>query len=124
MPKEEITVITCVGCPLGCQVRLTIDDRGEVIKVEDSECKEGKNYAIEEYKNPVRVLTATVLTRDSRHHLLAARTNKPILKGILRQGMYEIAKVQAKPPVREGQTLITNLLNTGADVVASGELID
>jgi CxxC motif-containing protein len=124
MPKEETAVITCVACPLGCQVRLTLDDRGEVVKVEDNECKEGEKYAVEEYKNPVRVLTATVLTTDSRHALLPVRTNKPILRDLMIQGMNEIAKVNVKPPVREKQVIITNLLNTGADVIASGELVD
>lgn len=122
MPKEE--KIICIGCPLGCPVRLTIDDKGEVIRVADEKCKEGKKYAIEEYKNPVRILTATVLTRDSKHALLAVRTNKPILKWMLRQGMQEIAKVEVEPPVRAGQPLITNLLDTGTDVVASADLVD
>jgi len=122
MTKEER--IICVGCPLACEVRLTIDDKGEVIEIADNKCKEGKKYAIEEYKNPVRILTATVLTRESKHALLPVRTNKPILKWMLRQGMYEIAKVEAKPPVRAGQSLITNLLDTGADLVASADLVD
>ena len=122
MPKEES--IICVGCPLGCLVRLTVDDKGEVIKVADNKCKEGEKIAIEEYKNPVRVLTATVLTSDSSHPLLAVRTNKPIHKGLLCQGMQEIAKVQAKPPVKEGQSLLTNLLDTGADVIATSDLLN
>jgi len=124
MPKEETVIITCVACPLGCQVRLTLDDRGEVLKIEDNECKDGEKYAVEEYKNPVRVLTATVLTTDSRHALLPVRTNKPILRDLMRQGMREIAKIKVKPPVKEKQVLLTNMLNTGADVIASGELID
>ena len=122
MPKEES--IICVGCPLGCLVRLTVDDKGEVIKVADNKCKEGEKIAIEEYKNPVRVLTATVLTSDSSHPLLAVRTNKPILKMMLRQGMYKLAQVKAKPPLRAGQSLLTNLLGTGADVIATSDLLD
>ena len=124
MPKEETVVITCVACPLGCQVRLTVDDGGEVLEIEDNECKEGKKYAVEEYRNPVRVLTATVLTSGSRHALLPVRTNKPILRDIMRRGMSEIARVKVKPPVKEKQSIISNLLNTGADVIASGELQD
>jgi len=122
MPKEER--IVCIGCPLGCSVRLTIDDKGEVIEVADNKCKEGKTYVIEEYKNPVRVLVATVLTRDSSHPLLPVRTNKPIVKGMLRQGMKELAQVQVKPPLRAGQSIITNLLGTGADVIATSDLLN
>lgn len=122
MPKEE-TVI-CVACPLGCEVSLTIDDKGEVTKVTGYKCKEGEAYAIEEYRNPVRVLPATVRTIDSKHPLLPVRTSKPILKGLMLQGMYELAKVRVKPPVKIGQPLITNLLGTGADVITTWNLID
>jgi len=122
MPKEE-TVI-CVACPLGCEVSLTIDDKGEVTKVTGYKCKEGEAYAIEEYRNPVRVLPATVRTIDSKHPLLPVRTSKPILKGLMLQGMHELAKVRVKPPVKIGQPLITNLLGTGADVITTWNLID
>lgn len=124
MTEEKAVVITCVGCPLGCQVSLTLDNKGEVTHVGDHKCKEGKKYAIEEYENPVRVLTATVLTNNSRHPLLAVRTSKPIHRGLLRKSMHEIAKVRAKPPVRIHQILIPNVLNAGADVIASYDLVD
>ena len=122
MPKQER--IVCIGCPLGCSVRLTIDDNGEVIKIADNKCKEGEKYVIEEYKNPVRVLVATVLTRDSSHPLLPVRTNKPIVKGMLRQGMKELARFHAKPPLKAGQPVITNLLGTGADVIVTSDLLN
>jgi CxxC motif-containing protein len=127
MPKEETVVITCVGCPLGCPIRLTVDANGkvtEVTNISGRKCKAGDKYAIEEYKNPVRVLTATVRTSSMRHPLLAVRTSKPMLKHLLRPVMYELAKVQVKPPVKIHQVLITNVLDTGADVITSCDLID
>ena len=124
MAKVEEIVITCVGCPLGCQVQLVLDNSGEVTTVTGNKCKEGKDYAIAEYKHPVRVLTATVLTGNSKHPLLAVRTNKPINKGMLREAMYEIAKVRVKPPVEYHQVLIPNILDTGADIISSSKLVD
>ena len=47
-------VIICVGCPLGCEITLTLNDNGEVSKVSGNSCQEGKAYALEEYMNPVR----------------------------------------------------------------------
>ena len=120
MTKEER--IICTGCPLGCEVKLTLNDENEVIGVADNKCKEGERYVLEEYKNPVRTLTATVLTQGSSQPLLAVRTSKPILKTKLTQGMVVLAKAKAKPPVKMGDVIIPNLLGIGVDVVASSDL--
>lgn len=120
MAREE--KIICVGCPLGCEITLVIDETAEVTKVTGNKCKEGRDYAIKEYKSPVRVLTATILTEGSSQPLLPVRTDKPILVTKLREGMRVLAKVRAKPPLRAGDIFISNLLDTGANVVATGNL--
>lgn len=120
MIREER--IFCICCPLGCLVKLTIDDKGDVTEFANYKCEQGKDFVIEEYKNPVRVLTTTVLTQDSFSPLLSVRTNKPIPKHLLLQGMLAVAKVRVKPPVKMGEVIIANLLDTGTDIVATGEL--
>ena len=114
--------VICVGCPLGCGILLTIGERKEVTKASGNKCKEGRAYAIKEHENPVRVLTATVLTQDSSKPLLPVRTDKPISKTSLRESMRVLAKVRAKPPLRAGDVLVTNLLDTGANVVSTSHL--
>ena len=120
MAKEETYI--CIGCPLGCEVTLTIDNKGNVVGFAGNKCKEGKKYVLEEYKNPVRTLTATVLTQGSSQPLLAVRTNKPIPKALQAQSMTVIARARVVPPVRIGDVVVSNLLNTGADVVANTAL--
>jgi CxxC motif-containing protein len=112
----------CIGCPLGCEVTLTIGDKGKVVGFAGNRCKEGEKYVLEEYKNPVRTLTATVLTQGSSQPLLAVRTAKPIGKTMLKKGMAAIAKTKVKPPVRIGEVIVPNLLGSGVDVIASSNL--
>jgi len=114
--------IICVGCPLGCEIKLILSDRDEVIEVGGNKCKDGKQYALEEFSNPVRTLTATVLTKDSSQPLLPIRTSKPILKTLLRQGMSIIAETTVKPPIKMGDIIVPNLLDTGFDVIATSDL--
>lgn len=121
MPREA--KITCIGCPLGCMVRLSLDDKGEVIDIADSKCKEGQKYVLEEYKYPVRVLTATVLTQNSHQPLLSVRTDKPIAKNILVQAMSELAQIRIRPPIRLGEVVKTNILGSGANVIATSGLL-
>ena len=112
----------CIGCPLGCRVTLTIDGKGVVAGFAGNKCKEGEKYVLEEYTNPVRTLTATVLTEGSSQPLLAVRTSRPIVKTKLAEGMAVLAKVRVRPPLKIGDVVVPNLLDTGADIVASGNL--
>lgn len=120
MPREE--KIVCIDCPLGCLVKLTLDDKDKVIDVSGNKCKKGEEFVLEEIRNPVRVLTTTVLTQQSIQPLLPLKTNKPINKKMLRQSMLVLAKVRAKPPIKMGDVIVSNLLETGADVVATRDL--
>ena len=120
MAKEE--KITCVGCPMGCLATITIGDKGGETSITGCKCKEGKKYVLEEFTNPVRTLTATVLTRGSSQPLLPVRTITPILKTQLAPGMLVLAKVRAKPPIKMGDVIVLNLLGTKVDVVATSAL--
>jgi len=116
-------MIICVGCPLGCEVKLIVNNKDEVTEVEGNQCKEGREYALKEFKNPVRTLTATVLTQSSSQPLLPVRTTKPILKRLQAPSMAIIAKARAKPPIKIGDIIVPNLLDTGVDLVASSDLL-
>ena len=115
--------ITCIGCPLGCQTTLKIDDHGEVVKITGYKCKEGRQYVLEEYRSPVRVLTATVLTQNSARPLFPVRTNRPLLKTQLKEAAKALKGVKVKPPIRVGQIILSNLISTGVDVIATDDLL-
>jgi CxxC motif-containing protein len=116
--------IVCIGCPLGCRTTLRIDHHGDVVKIRGYKCKEGRQYVLEEYRNPVRVFTTTVLTEESVRPLLPVRTNRPILKSRLKKATLTLARVKTKPPVRVGQVILPNLLDSGVDVVATDDLLE
>jgi CxxC motif-containing protein len=116
--------IVCIGCPLGCRTTLKIDHRGDVVKITGYKCKEGRNYVLEEHRNPVRILTATIRTEKSPRPLLPVRTNRPILKSKLKEATLTLARVKAEPPVKVGQVVLPDLLNSGVDVVATDDLLE
>jgi CxxC motif-containing protein len=117
-------MIVCVGCPLGCRTTLRIDRHGDVVKITGYKCKEGRQYVLREHRSPVRIFTATVLTEKSARPLLPVRTDKPILKSKLKEAVFALARFRAKPPVKIGQVIVPNLLNTGADLIATDDLLD
>lgn len=49
------TKIICIGCPKGCPITVTYEDK-TITNIEGFGCKNGENYARNEFTAPVRVL--------------------------------------------------------------------
>lgn len=108
MEKRELT---CIMCPLGCQLTVTID--GDNITVTGNNCKRGEVFGKEEVTCPMRIVTSSVKTEKG---VRACKTSKPVPKSMIFDVMKEIEKLRLKS-VRFGEVVIRNVLNTGADIV-------
>ena len=116
MIKKEVI---CIVCPKGCRGTVTVDETGEVKKFAGYECKEGRAYVKNEVKDPVRMLTATVIVDSKIRAALPARLSRAIPKNTIKDCMNVIAKARLKPPVKAAQVIIPNILDTGADLIAT-----
>lgn len=112
--------ITCTVCPLGCNI--TVTGAGENIeKVEGFTCKRGEEYARNEFTHPVRIFTSSVTLLGGNEPLVPVRSNKPIPKELLMECMKELHPVAVTSPVHCGDVVVQNILDTGADIIATGE---
>jgi CxxC motif-containing protein len=109
--------LVCIVCPLGC--KLTVEKNGEEYVVKGNTCKRGQAYAIEELTNPTRMLTSTVKLSNSKHVRLAVHTSAPIPKGKIFDAMKIINSTTAIAPLKMGDIVIKNILDTGVDVCSS-----
>ncbi|MCR5485329.1 MAG: DUF1667 domain-containing protein [Clostridiales bacterium] len=114
-----MTELTCIGCPMGC--RLTVDEENDYA-VTGNSCKRGEIYGKNELKNPTRVLTSTVAITGGIHDRCPVRTKDAIPKGKLFDAMEIIKKTEIQSPVKCGQVIIENILDTGIDVIASRDM--
>jgi len=115
-----INKLTCIECPKGCQLLITIENN-QVVKVEGNQCEKGLVYAKQETENPKRTLTATVLTKNLSLKLVPVRTNQEIPKDKINEAMKEINKAIINQPIKIGEVVIKNILNLGVDVIATRE---
>ena len=114
-------VITCITCPVGCDI--TVRGEGEKISgMEGYQCKRGEEYAHNEFIHPVRILTTIVKVDGGNAPLVAVRSDKPVPKELLLDCMQKIKTVRVKSPVRRYDVIIPNILGTGANMVATGEV--
>ena len=112
--------LVCIVCPVGCQLEVTKD--GDDITVTGNGCKRGPEYAKNEITNPTRVLTTTVKVENAKINRIPVKTKGEIPKGLLFDAMKLINKAVLKAPVKVGDVVIKNILDTGIDVVAARSL--
>lgn len=116
----EVKDMICIVCPLGCNLKVIRDNTSKIgYVVEGNKCLKGVDHGIKEMTNPTRVLTTTTRISNAPLNRLSIRTSGPIPKHLIMQAMELINRVEVKAPIKVGQVIIKNILDTGVDVIAS-----
>ena len=115
MEKRELT---CIGCPMGCQLTVTMDN-GQVMEVAGNTCQKGDIYARKEVVNPTRIVTSTVKITGGNKQRVSCKTASDIPKEKIFEVMKDIDAAVVKAPAHIGDVLISNVAGTGVDVVAT-----
>ncbi len=110
--------LVCVNCPMGCRVTVELEN-DQVVSVSGNSCPRGREYAIKECIRPERILTSTVKVNGGVHRVLPVITSKEIPLDQIFDAMEIVKKTEVNAPVHEGDVIICDILNTGADVIAS-----
>ena len=115
---ESVRELTCIGCPMGCLVSVTMDGK-EIKSVSGNSCANGDRYARREVTNPTRIVTSTAIVRDGDLPRVSVKTKTDVPKDKIFDVIKEINKIQAKAPVRIGDVLIPDVAGTGVPVIAT-----
>ncbi len=111
--------IICVACPMGCGVTVEIADNGDILSVTGNTCKRGDIYARAECTNPVRSLATTVKVNGGIHNVVPCKSAGSLPKEKIMDCMEIINNAHVNAPVKLGDILIENILNTGINIVAT-----
>jgi CxxC motif-containing protein len=117
----EKQTITCVACPKGCEVTVE-HDGDEIIEIMGNACPQGADYAKEEIVAPTRILPTTVRVKNGALPLVPVKTTKQIPLEMIHDAMEIIGEKEVEAPVELGQVIVENILDSGADVVATRNL--
>ena len=112
----------CIGCPLGCRLELDENDRGEIVEIRGSSCRRGDRHATQEHTDPRRLVTTTVPVSGGSWSRLPVRTTEPIPKALVREAVRTVGAAGVTAPVRIGDVIVENLLDTGIDVIATRDM--
>jgi len=116
----KVKDMICIICPLGCKLKVIKNDASQTgYAVEGNKCFRGADYGIKEMTNPTRVLTTTVIISDASEKRLPVKTSGTIPEHLMKQAMELLNKVEVIAPIKVGQVIIKNILDTGVDIIAS-----
>lgn len=111
MEKEMV----CIGCPMGCNLKITVTEDGKFQSVTGNTCKRGETYAENECTNPQRTLTTSLRCEDG--DMIAVKTDRTIPKDKVLEAMEQINGTLVKLPVRVGDVLVADVF--GSNIVST-----
>lgn len=114
--------LTCVLCPVGCELEVRGDRTGD-LEVSGNQCDKGVPFAVEEVLRPMRNLATSVPIRGASARTVSVRLSASVPREMIFPVLAEIRKLRPEAPVRRGQVLIADVLGTGADVIATRTIL-
>lgn len=118
MSDQKIKTLTCINCPLGCTVSVTMVE-GKIEDIAGNNCKRGEIYARKEIIAPTRIVTSVVRVNHGEIPMASVKTQRDIPKEKIFDCMQAIQRVQIEAPVMIGDVIMPNVCNTGVDIVAT-----
>ena len=114
--------LTCIGCPLGCPLTVTLEGK-EVTNVTGNTCPKGAIYAKKEVTNPTRIVTSTVRVSGGSSPMVNVKTASDIPKGKIFECVEALKDVVVTAPVKIGDVVLTNVAGTGVDIIAARNVL-
>lgn len=123
----ETLQFNCTTCPSECLLTVEVERSADGAVVEErsvtgNSCPRGNTFAHQELTCPMRVLTTTVAVSGGDEKLLPVRTADAIPLELHAQAMALIRSLVVNAPIRMGDVVLPNLLNTGIDLIASMDI--
>ncbi len=112
--------LTCIVCPMGCQLDVDLQSDGQVRAVYNANCKRGIAYATSECVAPMRTVTGTAPIKGGG--IVPVKTDRPIPKDLMIDCMMVINETYVPADAPIGTIVIENVLDTGANVVTTKDL--
>ena len=113
--------LTCINCPLGCQLTVSLED-GRVTSVSGNTCPRGDDYGCKEVTHPTRIVCSSVRVTGGDMDMVSVKTANDVPK----EKSFDICRamrdVQVTAPVHIGDVILPDICGTGVNLVATREI--
>ena len=129
MSKNAIETLqfNCTTCPSECLLTVEVERNADghvaaVRSVTGNNCPRGDKFAHQELTCPMRVLTTTAAVSGGDEGLLPVRTAEAIPLALHAQAIDLIRGLVVNAPIRMGDVVLENLLDTNINLIASMDI--
>ena len=120
--EVRTTQYLCIGCPLGCRLEVDDDPKGDIVEIRGFSCRKGKTFAEREHTDPRRMITTTVGVTGGLWARLPVHATEEMPKQQLWDAIHALRRVTVVAPVSLGDVIVSGILGTGVDIVASRDM--
>ena len=119
--NKERRELVCIGCPLGCNVTVEMQD-GKIGQITGNTCPRGADYVTKELTDPRRIVTSLVRVAGGELAVAPVKTASDIPKSLIMDCIRAIKETELKAPVHIGDVAVSNVCDTGVDVVVTANI--
>jgi CxxC motif-containing protein len=112
--------LMCIVCPNGCRITAEMKDGQYVFS--GNKCARGADFAKTELTAPMRSVCTTVRTVFRGMPALSVRTDGEVPKEMIPDIMRALAGVLVSKEMLIGETVVSDILGTGCDVIATCDM--
>jgi CxxC motif-containing protein len=115
---DKVRRVTCTVCPIGCEIEV-LAERDEIMDIRGYRCPKGRDYAFEEIRDPKRIVMTVLRVRGGDLPTVSVKTDKSVPKRLMFKIIADLSELELEAPIKLGQVIIEDILNTHANVVAT-----
>lgn len=120
-------ILTCIGCPMGCEIKVSFDEKdglisSDSIRITGNTCKRGEQYGVSEVTNPTRTFTGTVSALGATGKVVPVKTKEPIPKNKMLEVAEAVNQLKVSLPAHIGEVVAENICETGVELVVTGDI--
>ena len=113
--------LTCISCPRGCEME--VEKKDGQWTVTGNECRRGETYAVQEARDPVRILTTSLPVAGGDYEMVSVKTAQPIPKDKIPKALDRLKGMTLSAPIAVGQTIVSDIAGSGIDLVATRQVV-
>lgn len=123
----ENRTLTCIGCPMGCQVSVSYEIKDgapnmDTMEVTGNTCPRGREYAISEVTAPTRTVTGTISINNREGRVVPVKTASAIPKDKIFDVAAKLFELSVTAPVKIGDVVCEDICGTGVSLVITNNI--
>lgn len=109
--------VICDRCERKCILYIEEDDNS--FRILGNQCEEGIIRGQEEMNSSKGILTTLVRIKGAKKNVVSVKSSSPIDKKLWVECSKALSRIYVGAPVRIGDLICKNILNTGVDIVCT-----